>query len=162
MDLPSWEWASSLDFDWQFISGKKKFKWPLVSRSSPVPFHPTPQVSLVCITRSSTGPGDTACYSRSSECMSIQFYALLLPSADIRNPDQHRCLECKIVSRIYPPAVFSHLPNSDMRQTNRLPRAVHLQSGLWQRRHRLREHQPRHPDVSTICHHSPVCDASKP
>lgn len=26
----SWEFALSADFDWQFISGKKKFRWPLV------------------------------------------------------------------------------------------------------------------------------------
>lgn len=26
----SWEFVLSLDFDWQFISGKKKFRWPLV------------------------------------------------------------------------------------------------------------------------------------
>ncbi|KAF9653478.1 hypothetical protein BDM02DRAFT_3182499 [Thelephora ganbajun] len=25
-----WEFALSVDFDWQFISGKKKFRWPLV------------------------------------------------------------------------------------------------------------------------------------
>ncbi|KAF8843884.1 hypothetical protein BDN67DRAFT_896047 [Paxillus ammoniavirescens] len=25
-----WEFFTSLDFDWQFISGKKKFKWPLI------------------------------------------------------------------------------------------------------------------------------------
>lgn len=26
----SWEWVVSLDFDWQYISGKKKFRWPMV------------------------------------------------------------------------------------------------------------------------------------
>lgn len=26
----SWEFVTSLDFDWQFISGVKKFRWPLV------------------------------------------------------------------------------------------------------------------------------------
>ena len=26
----SWEWVVSLDFDWQYISGKKKFGWPMV------------------------------------------------------------------------------------------------------------------------------------
>lgn len=26
----SWEWVVSLNFDWQYISGKKKFRWPLV------------------------------------------------------------------------------------------------------------------------------------
>jgi len=26
----AWEWALSLDFDWQYISGKKQFRWPLV------------------------------------------------------------------------------------------------------------------------------------
>ena len=26
----SWEWAVSLDFDWQYISRKKKFRWPMV------------------------------------------------------------------------------------------------------------------------------------
>lgn len=25
-----WEFVSSLDFDWQFISGKRRFRWPLV------------------------------------------------------------------------------------------------------------------------------------
>ena len=26
----SWEWVMSLDFEWRFISGKKKFRWPMV------------------------------------------------------------------------------------------------------------------------------------
>jgi len=26
-----WEWFISLDFDWQYISRKKPFRWPLVS-----------------------------------------------------------------------------------------------------------------------------------
>lgn len=26
----SWEFAASLDFDWLFISGKKRFQWPMV------------------------------------------------------------------------------------------------------------------------------------
>jgi len=25
-----WEWFVSLDFDWEFISGKKKFRWPMI------------------------------------------------------------------------------------------------------------------------------------
>jgi hypothetical protein len=25
-----WEFVTSLDFDWQFITGKRKFKWPMV------------------------------------------------------------------------------------------------------------------------------------
>ena len=28
--LRSWEWFISLDFDWMFISGKKRFRWPMV------------------------------------------------------------------------------------------------------------------------------------
>lgn len=28
-----WEFFTSFAFDWQYISGKKKFKWPLVSSS---------------------------------------------------------------------------------------------------------------------------------
>jgi hypothetical protein len=28
--LSRWEWFLSLDFDWEFISGKKKFRWPMV------------------------------------------------------------------------------------------------------------------------------------
>ncbi|OBZ67498.1 hypothetical protein A0H81_12727 [Grifola frondosa] len=31
LGLYIWEFVTSLDFDWQFISGKRKFKWPLVS-----------------------------------------------------------------------------------------------------------------------------------
>lgn len=27
----SWEFATSLDFDYQFLTGKKSFRWPLVS-----------------------------------------------------------------------------------------------------------------------------------
>lgn len=29
--LYSWEFVTSLDFEWDFISGKKKFRWPAVS-----------------------------------------------------------------------------------------------------------------------------------
>ncbi|KAJ2933068.1 hypothetical protein H1R20_g4045, partial [Candolleomyces eurysporus] len=29
LGLYMWEWFTSLDFDWQFISGKKTFRWPL-------------------------------------------------------------------------------------------------------------------------------------
>ncbi|KAF9500675.1 hypothetical protein BDN71DRAFT_1440121 [Pleurotus eryngii] len=25
-----WEWALTLDFDWQYLSGKRKFRWPLI------------------------------------------------------------------------------------------------------------------------------------
>ena len=28
-----WEFVTSLDFDWQFLSGKKQFRWPLVGWS---------------------------------------------------------------------------------------------------------------------------------
>lgn len=31
----SWEFATSLDFDLAFLTGKKKFSWPLVRRVSP-------------------------------------------------------------------------------------------------------------------------------
>ena len=27
----SWEFITSLPFDWEYISGKRKFKWPMVS-----------------------------------------------------------------------------------------------------------------------------------
>ncbi|KAF9449812.1 hypothetical protein P691DRAFT_519345 [Macrolepiota fuliginosa MF-IS2] len=30
LGLYIWEWFTSLDFDWQYISGKKKFRWPMV------------------------------------------------------------------------------------------------------------------------------------
>jgi hypothetical protein len=30
LSLHSWEFVLSIDFDWQFISGKKLFRWPLV------------------------------------------------------------------------------------------------------------------------------------
>jgi hypothetical protein len=30
LGLYIWEWVTSLDFDWQFISGKKRFRWPLI------------------------------------------------------------------------------------------------------------------------------------
>ena len=29
--IGSWEFATSLDFDWDFITGKKKFHWPMVT-----------------------------------------------------------------------------------------------------------------------------------
>jgi hypothetical protein len=29
----SWEWFTSLDFDWDFIQGTRKFRWPMVSVS---------------------------------------------------------------------------------------------------------------------------------
>jgi hypothetical protein len=32
----SWEWFTSLGFDWDFISGKKKFRWPMVGFRSPL------------------------------------------------------------------------------------------------------------------------------
>ncbi|KAF9467908.1 hypothetical protein BDZ94DRAFT_1305083 [Collybia nuda] len=30
LGLYIWEWFTSLDFDWQYISGKKTFRWPLI------------------------------------------------------------------------------------------------------------------------------------
>ncbi|KZT03776.1 uncharacterized protein LAESUDRAFT_324884 [Laetiporus sulphureus 93-53] len=30
LGLYIWEWATSLDFDWEFISGKRKFRWPMI------------------------------------------------------------------------------------------------------------------------------------
>jgi hypothetical protein len=30
LGLYIWEWFTSLDFDWQFITGKKKFRWPMI------------------------------------------------------------------------------------------------------------------------------------
>ncbi|KAF8636935.1 hypothetical protein AX17_003186 [Amanita inopinata Kibby_2008] len=30
LGLYIWEWFTSLNFDWQFISGKKKFRWPMI------------------------------------------------------------------------------------------------------------------------------------
>ncbi|KAJ8507689.1 hypothetical protein ONZ45_g9973 [Pleurotus djamor] len=30
LGLYIWEWANSLDFDWQYISGKRPFRWPLI------------------------------------------------------------------------------------------------------------------------------------
>jgi len=30
LGLYIWEWFSSLDFDWQYISGKKTFRWPII------------------------------------------------------------------------------------------------------------------------------------
>lgn len=30
LGLYIWEWATSLDFDWQFVSGKKRVRWPLI------------------------------------------------------------------------------------------------------------------------------------
>ena len=29
-----WEFATSLNFDWDFITGKKKFRWPMVSKAA--------------------------------------------------------------------------------------------------------------------------------
>src|ERR1700676_2178034 len=31
MNPAGWGFMTSLDFDWQFLSGKKTFRWPLVS-----------------------------------------------------------------------------------------------------------------------------------
>lgn len=36
----SWEFVLSTDFDWQFILGKKKFRWPLVRFLEPGADHP--------------------------------------------------------------------------------------------------------------------------
>ncbi|KXN86498.1 hypothetical protein AN958_09970 [Leucoagaricus sp. SymC.cos] len=30
LGLYIWEWFTSLEFDWQYISGKKKFRWPMI------------------------------------------------------------------------------------------------------------------------------------
>ncbi|PFH50609.1 hypothetical protein AMATHDRAFT_60714 [Amanita thiersii Skay4041] len=30
LGLYIWEWFTSLDFDWQFITGKRKFRWPMI------------------------------------------------------------------------------------------------------------------------------------
>ncbi|KII87863.1 hypothetical protein PLICRDRAFT_42383 [Plicaturopsis crispa FD-325 SS-3] len=30
LGLYIWEWATSLTFDWQFLSGKRRFKWPMM------------------------------------------------------------------------------------------------------------------------------------
>ncbi|KAG5646356.1 hypothetical protein DXG03_003679 [Asterophora parasitica] len=30
LGLYIWEWCTSLDFDWQYLSGKKKFRWPMI------------------------------------------------------------------------------------------------------------------------------------
>ncbi|KAF8155568.1 hypothetical protein B0H34DRAFT_659025 [Crassisporium funariophilum] len=30
LGLYIWEWTVSLDFDWQYITGKKKFRWPMI------------------------------------------------------------------------------------------------------------------------------------
>ncbi|EGO03675.1 hypothetical protein SERLA73DRAFT_130089 [Serpula lacrymans var. lacrymans S7.3] len=30
LGLYAWEWATSLDFDWAVLSGKKQFRWPLI------------------------------------------------------------------------------------------------------------------------------------
>ena len=48
--LLSWEWFTSLDFDWQFLSGKRKFRWPMVtiSRMLPSPSGNTHLGFLLC------------------------------------------------------------------------------------------------------------------
>jgi hypothetical protein len=33
--LSRWEWFISFDFDWQFITLQKTFKWPMVSSTLP-------------------------------------------------------------------------------------------------------------------------------
>ncbi|TFK46834.1 hypothetical protein OE88DRAFT_1637731 [Heliocybe sulcata] len=30
LGLYAWEWFTSLDFDWEFIRGRKKFRWPMI------------------------------------------------------------------------------------------------------------------------------------
>lgn len=30
----SWEWLTSLDFDWQYLSRQKRFRWPMVSSTA--------------------------------------------------------------------------------------------------------------------------------
>ena len=37
--LCRWEFVTSLPFDWQYISGKKKFKWPLVRTPRSTNYH---------------------------------------------------------------------------------------------------------------------------
>jgi len=88
----SWEWVVSLDFDWQYISGKKKFRWPMVCTNT---------FSLQCPVHI---------------CSVLLFLEPILPvirfdrnvSVDMRlfhstNPDiifQCHCFECYYVSRM--------------------------------------------------------------
>ncbi len=64
----SWEFITSLSFDWQYISGKKKFKWPLV-RLFPFALRSL-NAHVVYTYRSSTSRAAIACSSRSSACKS--------------------------------------------------------------------------------------------
>ena len=45
MVFRSWELFISFDFDWQYISGKKVFRWPLVS----MPLHPEGDTLKRCL-----------------------------------------------------------------------------------------------------------------
>jgi hypothetical protein len=49
--LCRWEWFSSLDFDWLYISGKRTFRWPLVRSASTAsdsdPKHLWPDILLL-------------------------------------------------------------------------------------------------------------------
>jgi hypothetical protein len=53
--LDSWEFFISLPFEWDFITGRKRFRWPLVS-----PLEPFSRVVLMGILRCSISPGGTA------------------------------------------------------------------------------------------------------
>jgi hypothetical protein len=66
----SWEWATSLGFDWQFISGQKRFRWPLVNSrpNYPSPMNVNAQSPPPLPRRYSTGLADTPFCSRSLGC----------------------------------------------------------------------------------------------
>jgi hypothetical protein len=57
LTFSSYEWFLSLDFDWDFISGKKRFRWPMVRLTLPLCSH-----QLMKRDRFSTFPVDTFCY----------------------------------------------------------------------------------------------------
>jgi hypothetical protein len=54
--LYAWEYITSLGFEWDLLTGKKKFRWPLVSRRTRPPRQ---ELQLTPATRSSTLPAGT-------------------------------------------------------------------------------------------------------
>jgi hypothetical protein len=92
----SWEFFISLPFDWQFFSGKKKFRWPLVTTPA-LPARSTAEH----LSRSCTLSIVTPCYSPSSECQSpahfllsiLTFISAVLSLSTLKSKPYPRCLQ---------------------------------------------------------------------
>ena len=57
----SWEFVTSLPFDWQYISGKRKFKWPLVRALRSANLSGSTRLTSSILRRSSTSQVATSC-----------------------------------------------------------------------------------------------------